>query len=379
VPPTATPTSTATGVYGAAINADDLANAIVGLAPNNGSCNRTLAIRFRATHSGTLQAIRPFFIWSSTKPGYASGNGGNIQIEVQTDNGSTNHLPSGNSLASLEYDAPVTQGNHYPLLTFSSPAQLTAGQLYHLVFSDVAADPSENWVSLDNLFMWETNSPAQPTISDTDLALLEYGGLYCTEGWEPYARGGGTYTPVIEMDYSDGFSQGQGYIQGYDQPDGSWNPKVITGASAVREAFTVSGSNRTATSVAVRVNRISGNSPLTIRLEQANGTLVTQGTVQVPEGLVDKTHDGSSWVTVPFSTPVTLHVGTAYNLVLTSPADTTLTTHALEEGSQYGYSPTTYFGDGYAEYNDGTGWQIWNLWGIPNTLQADLQFYFVTG
>jgi len=366
------------GYYGSRINADDLANQIVGWNTAVDSCNRAASCRLRAEHTGKLKAIRPKFIWSDAKTGYGAGTGGTIQIQIQTDDGTGNHFPSGVTLASLVYDAPIKAGNHFPLLTFPNPPDLVAGQLYHIVYTNVAADPTVNWVSLDHLYMWDGNSPVQPTVPNTDMAMLERN---CSGAWVVFTRGAGhSWTPTIELDFVDGFSQGQGYIQGYGQTTTSgWvNPKPISGAKGVRETFTVSGSSRTATSVSVRVNRISGSSPLTVRVEKADGTLVGQGAVMVPQGTVSSSHNGASWVKVAFATALTLQAGQGYHLVLSSPSDTVHTAHALEKGSSSGYKPTTYFSDGHAQFNSGSGWVGWDQWGIANRTDNDLQFYFET-
>ena len=69
-----------------------------------------------------------------------------------------------------------------------------------------------------------------------------------------------SYTPILELDYADGASQGQGYMEFW-----SGNAKTISGTHGVREIFTVSGMARTVVSAHVRLKYISGSSPLTIR------------------------------------------------------------------------------------------------------------------
>lgn len=366
------------GYYGSGVNADDLANQVVGWNTAADTCNKAASCRIRAKHTGKLAAIRPKFIWSDVRPGYASGNGGTIQIQIQTDDGMSSHRPSGVVLATLVYDQPVVAGNHFPLLTFSNPPPLVAGQLYHIVYTNVAADPAVNWVSLDHLYMWQGNSPVQPTVPDTDMAMLE---RTCGGEWVAFTRGTGhSWTPTIELDYEDGSSQGQGYIQGYGRTTTSgWvNPKPISGAQSVRERFTVSGGTRSVSAVSVRVNRTSGSGPLTVRVEHSDGSLVGQGSVMVPQGAVSATSNGSSWVRVAFATPLTLTAGKGYHLVLQSPSDTVHTAHSLEKGISKGYKPTTVFADGHAEFNNGSGWVGWDEWGILNRTDNDLQFYFET-
>jgi hypothetical protein len=373
----APPAQTA-GFYGSGLNADDLGNQVIGWNSTVDTVNRKASIRVRATHSGTLASIRPKFIWSTVKGGYGAGTGGMIVIQIQTDDGSSNHLPSGTVLASLQYNQPITIGSYFPLLTFANPATLTAGQLYHVVFTNVDPDPTVNYISLDHLFMWNANASTQPLVSNTDLGLLE---TNTAGAWIAFVRGSThSYSPTIQLTYGDGASQGQGYIQGFGQTSTSgWvNPKPISGAQSVRETFTVSGANRTVTSISVRVNRLSGSSPLTVTVEKADGTLVGQGTVLVPLGAAATTSANETWVTVNFGTPLTLQAAMGYHLVLSSPADTVHTTHALEKGNVYGFPASTYFADGYAQFNSGTGWLGWDLFAVANRTDCDLQFYFVT-
>ena len=366
----------APGFYGSGINADDLGNQIIGWNTANDVCNRKGSIRVRAQYTSTLVSIRPKFIWSLVKGGYGAGNGGNILIQIQSDDGSSNHLPSGTVLASLQYDQPITIGNYWPMLTFSTPASLTAGQLYHIVFSNVAADPTVNYVSLDHLYKWNVLSQEQPQFPNTDLCPLE---TTTSGSWVKFVRGSShSYTPTIELDYGNGASQGQGYIQGFGQTSSGWNPKTISGTQSVRETFTVSGANRTVSSVAVRLNRVSGSSPLTVTVEKSDGTLIGQGTVLVTMGAASTTSANESWATVTFTTPLTLQSGTGYHLVLSCPSDTIHTTHTLEKGILEGYKATTYFADGYAQYTTGAGWLGWNEWGGGSRTDNDLQFYFTT-
>lgn len=379
IPPPPPPT---VGYYGSKVNGDNLANQLIGYNTAVDVCNRKASIRFRATHTGTLAFITPKFVWSSVKAGYGYGTGGTIQVQVQTDDGTANHFPSGTTLATMVYNTPITVGNYFPKLTFAAPPTLTSGTLYHVVFTNIDADPTTNFVSLDHIYMYQAATPTQPTWPDTDLGLCQND---TTGAWVKFNQGTGhSWTPVLEVGYADGFSQGgQGYIQGYitGTTSGWINPKPITSTQFVREMFTVSGANRVANAVAVRVNRTVGTGSLIVSVLQSNGTQLYQGTVSVPAGAVSDVAplmSGETWVKLSFPSPITLTAGTTYYLQLSSPAGTTHTTHALEKGSMYGLLTTIYFGDGYCQFNPGTGWTDWDLWGMANLTCCDLQFYFVT-
>ena len=208
----------------------------------------------------------------------------------------------------------------------------------------------------------------QPTIPDLDLATLWRQGS--TGAWS-LRKSGPTesFTPILELDYADGASQGQGYME-------FWigDAKTISGAQGVRQSFTVSGSDRVVSTASVHLKYVSGSGALTIRLEQADGTLVDQGTVAsvpVTPGL-----GGASWAKVTFATPRTLKAGSSYNLVLSAPAGTVFTAFPMRKGSDKGFKSTTVFTDGYAQFNPGTGWTGWDQWGQPNRKDGDLEFFF---
>lgn len=128
--------------YGCAWNADGLANLEIGKYPG-----RTVSYRFRAEHSVTADKVMVYLVYST---GYGKGDGGRILLELQSDDGTSNHYPSGTVLASAIVTDPKTQWNR--LFVFDKPTVLESGRLYHLVFSNVGSDPVHNYVSIDNLF-----------------------------------------------------------------------------------------------------------------------------------------------------------------------------------------------------------------------------------
>lgn len=345
--------------YGSGLNADSLANTTVG------ESGQSVSFRFVAAHTGTLQQIRPWLMFGET--GYSKGTGGSLRIEVRPDDGTMNHLPGSDVLGST-VDASPTANGKFPLITFSSPAKLEEGQLYHLVWTNPDPDANSNFVSVNCLMTRPAPVPRQPTMSDLDFTMFHRFG---TSVWK--IREG--YTPVLELDYADGFSHGVGYME-------VWNRgglQKISGGTAVRQSFTVSGPDRTVSRVSVRLSRESGSGDLTVRLEQADGTLVEEG--RIPAGSV-KMSDASSgfpestWVGIDFTSKQKLVSGQKYNLVLMAPADTSYPIYAIRDGTGYGFKPTTVFADGYAQFNSGSGWVGWTMWGETNRKEGDLQFYF---
>ncbi len=357
--PTATPAPVATsgsGIYGAGINADTLANTEVG-GTNGGGVNTQVAFRFRAMTTSALTSVRFYVI--GTVSGYAGGTGGTLNVSVQTDDGSASHVPSGHVLASVSVPDAASLHGADALATFASPATLTAGQLYHIVFRNTDPAPSVNFISVNGTYVYgATLEPQQPRFSDTDFALLMNQGT-----WAPREN----FTPIVNLTYANGVVTGQGYMEMWIH---SYEP--ISGAAQVRETFTL-GSSRTVSQAAVRLRRSSGSSPLTISLETAAGTLVAQGTVpasSIPVSAPGGDNGGAVWALVSFPAAHTLPAG-SYQLVLSTASDTQYTIFPIRKGKDYGYGPQTYFADGEAQYTSGSGWTAF----ANRPGESDLQFY----
>jgi hypothetical protein len=335
---------TSGGMYGPATNSDTLANTVVG--PNCGA----VSLRFRAATTSTLNALRTYV---KTGSGYSAGTGGSWVVSIQTDDGSANHYPSGNTIASMK--TTTLGGGGFPLFSFASPAQLTAGEVYHVVLTNADANPNTNYVSANALSLETPTSPLQPKYSDTDWMML------CKQTTWGVRRG---YIPILELDYANGAAQGLGYVDNWVSAG-----VTFTGSKQVRETFTVSGSNRQVTAVSVRVQKVSGTGALNLRLEDGAGNLIEEGTVAA-----NSISTTNAWVTYTFSGVRTLSVGGTYHLVLSSPSGTYFT-FALQKGSGFGFNGSTYFSDGHAEVNSGTGWAGFANGSSPRT-DGDLQFYF---
>jgi hypothetical protein len=293
-------------------------------------------------------------------------------VSIQTDDGSSSHNPSGQKLTSsllIDPDALPVPTRYFPTFAFTGHAPVTAGEIYHIVFENPDPNPNVNYVSVDALYQAAAPVPSQPTMSDTDCAVLLFANYSSTEGtiWKP--RQG--YTPIVQMNYDDGFTEGFGYMEVWVGA-----PEAISGTSSVRETFTVSGASRTASSISIRAARVSGSGPLTVRLETGAGTLIEQGEIPASTFPLNTTTT-YFWGTYPFSASHTLATGQAYHLVLQSAATTVYQAFPIRKGVSYGYSNTTFFPDGYAQFLQSGSWVGWTQWGVTNRTDGDLQFYFV--
>jgi hypothetical protein len=355
--------------YGPAIRADALANTPIGKGGVEVSC------RFRAMPGGVLQGARPYLIWSFKRQGYHAGSGGTLRVELQTDDGTPQHRPSGQVLASNVRRMALTAASDtfYPLLRFDRAPALVPGALYHLVFRNTDPDPENNFVSVNALFLKTCTPPVQACRADTDWAMLIRSRK--DPQWT-VRRTAGTaeaFTPILEIDYQGGRSQGMGYVEFW-----MGAPRPIAGPDQVREVFTVTGPPRRAASVSVRVRRLSGSAPLGIRVEQADGKTLAAGDAQRCPGGSTPTCSlgGCDWATLAFQAPVTLAPGRSYALVLTAPSWARFEAFPMRKGSDKGYSDATVFPDGHAEFTSGSGWTGWEQWGRTRRTDADLQFFF---
>jgi hypothetical protein len=355
-----TSTASSSNFYGPGIGSDGLANTTVGPYGN------TVSYRFRAKHSGVLPQVLIYLI--PDHAGYAGGTAGTTQVTLTTDDGASTHNPTSTVLASYVMSnvlALPSPSRYFYMIKFSSAPTLSAGTLYHLVFRSIDASPSVNFLSVDALYQNVWPTPCQPTMSDADAAvLLSEDGT----SWQP--RGG--YTPIYQLQFQNGITEGIGYMEGW-----SGAPEPISGTNSVRETFTLSGAAEKVYSVAIRVARLSGNDPLTVRLENGDGSLIEEGAV--PATAIQESNATSPlyfWATYKFSTTYTLVPGNAYHLDLEASAPSLYQAFPIRKGVNYGFQPTTYFPDGHAEFEQSGSWAGWTQWGTPNRTDGDLQFYF---
>jgi hypothetical protein len=344
----------ASEIYGSGIAGDSKANKRV----NNASVSH----RFRASTTSDLQSIA---FQQRGGDGYSDGNGGQMRISVQSDDGSTAHRPSGQVLAAIN----ITPGNPggdwttYDRFTFPNPPRLVEGRLYHIVFENTGNSPGSNYISVNELFTFDQESnPRQPALSN------DYGLLYDDGGWGLLDR----YTPNMDLTYADGTHDGQAYI---GIIIGSYG--LIEGPDRmVRERFTVTGGDRRVTRAFVRVGQQSGSGALTIRLETGNGALIDQGAVaasQIPSFSPGSDSDNGDWVSVVFDQAHTLQNGQTYNLRLSSPDGTQYSMVPIRDGNDEagGYMRSYAFRDGNGQKTtNGSSWQNLYQYSHVNT-----QFY----
>ena len=170
---------------------------------NNGFWNRH-SYRFVAERSGAIKNVR----WENrTGSGYSTGNGGSVQISIQTDSGG---YPSGQKLGYTGVYANAATLGLYPVYTFSAQPQLVYGTTYHLVFQQVAA--SQGMTSVNDLADWVAPPDGLSIfpLQKSTLASIRYQN----NAWKVMPG----QIPIYELTYADGTAKGQPMMGG-GRPD----------------------------------------------------------------------------------------------------------------------------------------------------------------
>jgi len=174
-------------IYGSAVNAAVLTNYRID--------TEKVSYKFRATHTGAISSIRIYI--ESWKEGsrYGDGNGGTWRISIRNDS-TSNHWPANTYLTSLIRVMAADSNGGIKLITFGTPANVTAGNLYHLVFENIDADPTVNYSSVNTLTMWPGDhlAPEQPFAADSDWNSIYSIPPYTVWGSISYGR-----TPIKDF------------------------------------------------------------------------------------------------------------------------------------------------------------------------------------
>ena len=356
--------------YGMYWRFPNVGNLQIGAVSNNYD---VASFRIRAQHSGQVDSLRSYLMPACGST-YSVGDGGIFRVEIQTDDGTSNHLPSGQVLTSLQIDVNANQstktanpafgplesgGGCFNRLYFNAPATLEAGQLYHIVFTNPSPQADSNWYSVDCIFNYVTVSPVQPAYSDTDLAVVTHGGQI--GGWSnPNAH----YTPIYSLYFTDGYVQGQPYLQmGYVLGDGGF--PIYGSTHKIRQPFIPSDADKIATAVSTCAYRVGSPGDLRITLQDRNLNTIATGTVPASNFPTTGTKN-IRWGKVTFGSPVTLVKGTTYYVEVTAPGDSSngYRAYSGENGKPYGFESNAAdgFKDGayskhFGQYMNGGSWQ----------------------
>ncbi|MGH9560005.1 MAG: fibronectin type III domain-containing protein, partial [Terracidiphilus sp.] len=137
----------------------------------------------------------------------------------------------------------------------------------------------------------------------------------------------------------------------------------------------VSGATVTVSSASVRVGRMSGSDPLIVRLEKGDGTLIEQGQIAATSFPL-ASPAAYVWGALNFSSAHTLQAGQTYHLVVEAAPSSRYEAFPIRKGTAYNFKNTTFYPDGYAQFNPNGTWVGWTQWGVTNRTDGDLQYYF---
>jgi hypothetical protein len=320
-------------------------------------------VSHRFVASTTSQALAVRFSQRGGPDGYSGGTGGTMRVSIREDAGG---VPSDDALAELffEPDNPDGDWTRFDRLDFPAAATLTEGDVYHVVYENVDPAPLENFISVNDLFVYEAAELSRPPGLGPEFVTLDE-----EEGaWDEQSQ----YTPVVDVVYADGTHDGQAYIEALVE-----EAAFMVGDLVARQWFIVSGPDRVVRSVSVRARRTFGDGPLRVRLETADGTDLAsvdvpaeQIRIGVPEDFGEDVSE--VWVTAAFPEPLTLTSGLGYNLVLSTDAETEYSSIPLREGTVEGLESYRFLDGGAQQtFDGGTVWiDVFDL------APADLQFFF---
>lgn len=334
-------------IYGIPWAGDSLANLEMGR-----QAGRHVAIRWRSTFTGSVTAI---WIYHKAGAGYSLGTGGHVRMDIQSDDGTASHFPSGTVLATsgslVTANTPVVF--QYPVTV---PITLTAGTIYHFVFTNTDATPTANYVSKNSLDIEDHINPIQKTISNDDLAVV------WQDNGPPWVRHPDR-TPIFTVDFADGTRRGQSY---YDVLSVS-GLKLIQGANnMVRLTFTPSQSLSVGR-VWFRGWKLTGETvALLFSLKTSGGSTISSASLAAASIAVGTPGDpphGAAWYSVDLGAQA-LAAGTTYRLELSCAAGATgyNTWPITAGGGAFGVQLVgeNRFTDGYLEFTTtgSAGWAM---------------------
>jgi len=359
--------------YGSAFHHDYLANTTIGEYENKAS------YRIKAKKSGEVDELL-FYIINATcedcKKGYFNGHGGHLKIELTTD---YRGFPTDKVLASYLMENPNAVPMR-PVIKFDPPARLEKDKVYHIKFSNPHVEHLTDFVSINSsLVAVYQGDCIQPGIPSYDLATTISSH---NEKWSirkdnvPGMRG--LFTPIYQLHFTDGDSQGQSYQYGADlaDRDGIDRPEAVdidySEAKKVRQVIKVTSGDKVVEEVFVRLKKVGAPSTLSMQLIEKRWfrrDRVIKAIAIQPSQISAK----YSWV--GGGLPVTLKKGKSYYLLLEENAGSNkghYRTFSIYDGTYHNF--TTGFTDGHSEYMGGSG--PWKNLPENDSKEFDLQFYF---
>jgi len=339
-------------LYGPGVDfCDSIGNYVIGRGEPLGA-----SYRFRAPRSGTITQLRQYWIDGT---GYSLGTGGKILIQVYPDDGSANHYPNFNG-------SVLAEGTHTPGLvngafntsvsrwntpvTMTSYAPLVAGQLYHVVYTNIDPRADINYISVDLVVSAVENGPPTRWLSGIDWGGLygQYNATTKTWTWDDRTLKPKTlyYAPILQVVLSDnsvfGYSiMETGNIQGrfYD----------TTSAMPVRETFKPSQSMSFSGLSFMTSASVAGS----LKWEILDGTTVLASGM-VTESVANSRIVGGvaihKWYDITLPTTVNFAAGGTYYVQFTPQDSSHWIWGVSRNGSDYGFIWPVSFTESQAQH-----------------------------
>ncbi len=341
-----------------------------------------VSFRFIAKGTVLVNQIKYFNTYSFARSGYHLGSGGKIRIELQTDDGTEDHNPSGDSLAFALIPDPLNVSKQF-LVDFDDTVLLEEDEIYHIVFTNYDDNPETNYVSVNTMSILkpkeDLDAPDQPELSLIDMTVLIRNSFNAS--WRRF-KSNKTITPVFSLFHdipSLGFTNIS--VPGYSGME-SWirEPRQIQGDDyKVRQRF-VPNRNIDVENVCVRLAK-NGNPELLYAKLWWRDELITQGSVDSsevdPVEVISEFTAGHNWVTIDFFEPVELEAKKIYYLELSAAAGDPYKIYPVRDG-YYGFNYAPIWSNAWAEYTmmGDEYWKGWDAWGNSNLRISQLQLYF---
>ncbi len=291
--------------------------------------NTSLAIRFAARQSGSIERASFNIKFDFERAGYHGGDCGELEATLRPDESG---VPSEELLGRMVFTDPCGGAGdigHLVDAAFEKPVEVIGGEVYHLVFSNLDPDPG-NFVSI-NLLNWPDDRGAayQLATGDGVLAVQARGSAYWSgndTGQWGQSEVLETIYPAFELHYDNAVSQGVSYIGARFGSEVTLAPGAST---RIRQLFTPT-EDVTVSSAWFRGVEFAPGTALDLRIaqfdepvdepiaEQGDGITIYTGSLAAPPG-TDPWFGGALSATLTFRAGITYSaeaVATAGSMIL---------------------------------------------------------------
>ena len=325
-------------------------------AGNSGGMGRVyshLSYRWRAARSGTIDQIRFDINWH--RAAYFGGTGGDMRITIRKN--AANDWPD-LTAGGILWQSPLFVGMADPppavervhagkIAVAVAPLQVTAGTIYHFVWTNENNNSDDNWYSINHLHNWSLPLPYHPYPPWVDFATLvstvDQASFTERNRWMPH----------ILIHYQDGVWLGQpitdaGQTANVMTPEGggskAGNTREIVGEWQIRQRWKHDSDtivvDRWRGRVWRRTADIDGGLRVRLEREADGGGAVILADITIPARAIFETeHDNQEGqvfppVDVPLGTAVKLERGSTYRLRLSATGSTRYAMRAPNGGSK---------------------------------------------